>query len=663
MRVKALPVDRFRTSILVLLLAACILAGQEPQTSKPERVDDPISLDLESLLNTKVTTASKFGQSLADAPGVVSVVSQDELRRFGGMTLAEILGRVAGLSASSGFLGDRALIAVHGEQTRADEGHVLILINGRPVREVLEGGVSTDIMQSFPIGVLERIEVVKGPGSVLYGSGAFSGVINLITKKGAGRDYRVSASGGGSGEAAGSEQILFERGAFNLVEGAQYRQNPRWDTLYRGYLVPSHAIGSQQATLRDEGSGAFLAMNYKGFSFESSYTAAEEASFVRETVGDERWKRGFADLGYAVKATGKWDMTLNFTYSRAILDAPDYPQIHRDSDEQVAEWTNFVTFSDKDKLTIGALYNFIRGTETFYGVTPALVVANGSRPGESFYVQHEHRLTDSLKLIGGMQANKTGKLSVDVVPRGGILWNMASHWTCKVLYSGAYRAPSLDETLLHHPGLQGNPDLLPERVGTFDVQVSYRNKRAQADVGYFHSRQTNPIVADGSTVPSHYYNLGGAATFQGLDAEGKFYLRNNWLLTASLLYQTNRDGMGVSNFTPIPSLGAKAGVSYQTQRSGELSLFDDYEGHLAGYAGALNPRPVAALLMDAHARFDLSKRWLKDSPNGFALFAQANNLLDKQVWMPALGTGQFETIPVVRGRTVYFGVEVWRKKE
>ena len=95
------------------------------------------SMDLDALSNTKVTTASKFAEKLTDAPSDMSVVTRDELRRFGGITLLEILERVAGLTGSSSFFADRSIIAARGDQTRTDSGHILILINGRPVREVL----------------------------------------------------------------------------------------------------------------------------------------------------------------------------------------------------------------------------------------------------------------------------------------------------------------------------------------------------------------------------------------------------------------------------------------------------------------------------------------------------------------------------------------------
>ena len=455
---------RAALSISSLLWLTAFSSVAQPQTPAVPTgggaATDSYAMDIDSLLNTKVTTASKFSEKISDEAGVVSVVTKDELQRFGGTTLLEVLERVAGLNVSSTFLGDRSLIAVRGDQTRAIAGHILILINGRPVREILEGGVSSDILESFPIDTLERIEVVKGPGSVLYGSDAFSGVINLITKKAKGKDFRVSAAGGAAGERSGTERILFEKGALSIVEGGQYHNWPDWNITEKA-VSASGAVTAQNAILRDDGTGGYLGINYKGLSFMSSYTGQEAPSFVRGIVGDTRLKRGFSDLGYSLRASAKWRMTFDVTYSRSVMDAPDYPTIHRDSYEGDLEWTNFVTFSENDRLTFGTVYNHIEGLETYFGVTPNLIDARGSRNAGEGYIQFEHRLTDTLKLIGGAQANKIGAIAVNVVPRGGVLWNPSNHITAKILYGGAYNAPSLDETLLNHPGLKGNPNLTP----------------------------------------------------------------------------------------------------------------------------------------------------------------------------------------------------------
>jgi outer membrane receptor for ferrienterochelin and colicin len=650
------------TGVAVLWFMAEASFGQAPPPDKPSTsASDPFSMDLEALSNTKVTTASKFAEKLSDAPSDISVVSKDELRRYAGFTLLEILERTAGLTASSAFFADHSTLAARGDQTRTDSGHILILINGRPVREVLEGGVSNDILQSFPVNILDRIEVIKGPGSVLYGSNAYSGVINLITQKADGTSFTASAAGGGAGEAAGSEQVLYERGALSVVEGGQYHQSPLWNTVFQSFNVPSNLAYSQAATLRDDGEGLFLGLNYKGWSFMSSYTAVEDPSFVRGIVGDVRSRRGFGDLGYSKKISEKWEMTFNLTYTREALAAPDYPDAYRDSNEADLEWTNFITFSSNDRLTFGTALNHIRGSELYSGEHPALLVEDAQRWGDGFYVEHEHRLTDDLKLVGGLQANKIGDMPLNVVPRGGILWNPIQNFTLKALYGGAFRAPSLDELGLSNPGLKGNPNLIPETVGTLDLLGSYQSNRTLLSIDYFHSREADLIFEDGSTRPAQYYNLQSPATFQGLDSEGKYYFRCDWFLMGSVLYQQNQDS-AIARLSPIPSLGVKAGISYMANNGADISLFDAYQSHIPGYASSINPRPDAFHSVSAHLRYDLTKRWFRESPQGFAVFLHANDLMNDAVWLPALGTNSSNTMPVVRGRTLYFGMEVWRKQ-
>jgi outer membrane receptor for ferrienterochelin and colicin len=379
-------------------------------------------------------------------------------------------------------------------------------------------------------------------------------------------------------------------------------------------------------------------------------------------VGDTRLKRGFGDLGYTLRAAKNWDMTFNATYSRSVMDAPDYPTIHRDSYEGDLEWTNFITLSTNSRLTLGAVYNHIAGTETYFAVTPNLIDAAGKRNAGETYAQYEHRISDKFRLIGGVQANKIGAIALKAVPRGGVIWNPSDQVTVKVLYGGAFNAPSLDETLLNHPGLKGNPNLIAENVGTLDAQLSYRSNRIQASVDYFHSRQTDLIIQDGATSPAHYYNYNIPVNFEGGEAEGKYYLKHEWFLTGSALYQVNDSGSGQENLSPSPNLIAKAGGSYESSKGALLSVFDAYQGHTAGYGATMNPAASAFHSVGAHARIDLSKHWLKNDTRGFAVFLNGSDLLNRPVWLPALGSASLNTIPVVRGRTVFFGIEVWQKQ-
>ena len=665
------PMNHHRRYLLVPTLAAYLLAipafaqGSPPDSSKAG-ADDVLAFDLESLLNSKITSASKFSEKLSDAPGMVWVVTRDELQRFGGLTLSEILSRVPGLALSTASFMDRSMIAARGDQTQVDGSHILFLINGRATREILQGGVISDLLESFPVNILERIEVIEGPGSVLYGSNAFSAVINLITRQAKDNEIVLSGSGAGGG-AATSGQVLFTKGALNIVGAGQFHQFPE-----RATPVWTLFTGPASYSIPDRSKGAYVGVNYKGLSFMSSYTEWQTAYNTWVAIGQGRWRRGFADLGYHLKPADNWDMNWNLTFTRATLNAEaSIPFVNRVSNELVLEWSNVVTLTPKDQLTFGTLFTEIQGVETSVATSPAVAVASGSRPGEGLYAQLDHELLSSVKLIGGFQANKIGSLNLDVVPRAGLVWNPNSQFSLKALYSSAFRAPSLDETLVYYvtpsPAcvtVSGNRNLKPEKVATFDLGVRYQGSRFQAGAGYFRSRLSDAIVMAVSTTggDSRYQNLGNA-TFHGFQADGKYYLGRNWFATGSAIYQTNRDGTGNRNITPIANFGAKAGLSYETKNSLTAGLFDVHQGSLPGYSMTFNPRPGAYDLLSANLRYNLSRYLPANAKSSIAVVAHANNLLNKEVWLPNWNLLPPDSTLFNRGRVMYFGLEVTFKPE
>jgi outer membrane receptor protein involved in Fe transport len=626
---------------------------------------DLYGMDLASLLDMKVVTASKFSENISDAPGVMSVVTQDELRRFGGLTLGEILERVTGLAGTVASFTDRSIIAARGDQTKINGGHVLYLINGRPTREVLEGGLVGDLLESFPVNIIEKIEVIRGPGSVLYGSNAFSAVVNVITKKAKGNHLDLTGLGASGAGAASSGELSLQKGDLSIVAAGQFRQTPNWVTPVWAYMT-----GDTMSTIPDRGKGAYVGVNFRGLTFMSSFTDWK-TSYIEGMVGEARWRRGFADLGYSFKAAQNWDMSFNLTYTRTALNAEKtVPWMTRDSYEALVEWTNTLRLSQRDHLTFGALFNHMNGTEHFYFVYPAAIIANGSRSGGAFYGQLEHELADNIKLIGGFQANKIGTLSLNVVPRAGVIWSPASHVSVKALYSQAFRAPSLFENYMNlgppvwpgPPTLYGDPNLRPERVTTVDVGVTYEGRRFQTGVNYFHSKQTDPIIQGIFGADARYVNE-GEAIFQGFEFEGKYYLPKNLFLTGSTIYQTNHDGLGNSNITPVANWGPKGGISYASPNGLTASLFDVYQGAIPGYANSMNPPPSAVHVLTAHLRYDLARHLPVNFRSGIALVAHAENLLNQPIWLPDWKDTPGGTIFAQRGRTVYAGIEVTFGKE
>jgi outer membrane receptor for ferrienterochelin and colicin len=541
----------------------------------------------------------------------------------------------------------------------------LVLINGRPTREVLEGGISSELLEAFPVGILEKIEIVKGPGSVLYGSNAFSAVVNLITKKADETGFTATGLGAPGGAAAPSGQLQLKHGNLTIVGAGQYRQDPSWTTP-----VSTQYFGLENPTIPNRGKGAYLGVDYKGLSFMSSFTEWN-SFYIEGGVADARWRRGFADLGYHFKATVNWDMSFNLTYTRTTLSANGgIPFITRDSREVLGEWTNVVVLTPKDRVTFGALVNHIDGKEYFYATNPPDEISQGSRPGGAFYAQAEHTLVDTVNLIGGFQANKVPHLQLDFVPRAGLIWSPASKLSFKALYSVAFRAPSINETDIHYipppwiggPSLIGNPNLLPEKVATVDIGLSFQSNRFQAGIDYFHSRMTNNIILINPESNGTYGNM-GSATFQGGEVEGRYYFQKHLYLMGSALYQANKDNLGNTGITPVSSYGAKAGVSYETTGGFTTSVFDVHEGPLHGYALAQNPKPRAYDLLNANVRYDLSKYLPLNSKTSVALVGHATNLINRAIWLPDWKDVPGDTIFYNRGRTIWTGFEVSLKKE
>ena len=645
-----------RRAVLLGLAGGLCLIPVLAQKATPKV--DPTDMPLESLLTMEVTTASKFPEKLSGAASIISVVTQDELRRFGAMTLREALERVPGLQASSNVFNDRSMIAARGDQLKVNGGHILILINGRPVREIMDGGIVSDLMQSFPVSLLERIEVIRGPGSVLYGTNAFSGVINLITKKAVGqsaafRGYTVDGRGGASGE------MLLERGKLNLVAAGQARFEPPLNTGFWS-TPPGVPVGLRtnfsRISVGDQGPGGYIGVNYKGWRLMGAYTDWQTGYFLNNIVGDTRYRRGFANIGYTLSPSAKWDISLDATYTRSWQRSSGVPNNQRASSETVLEWTNVVKATSRDQITFGALFNYAEGRDVSWLDRSAAPFAVGSRPSAAFYGQIDHQLNDAVKLVAGFQSNKSGPLELSTVPRVGLVWSLTSKLHVKALYGRAFRAPSIAELTLDFSSLKGNLNLKPEQVRTLDAGISYQANRLLVGLNYFDSRQSQIISINPRVFPLLYENL-DAVRLSGVEFESKYYLTERLFAFGSLFHSNRGPTIRVT-----PPWTVSSGVSYQTRKAYTLTLSDVFSSAVPGYAASVNPLPVANHIVNAHGRLELS-HVLGYRAKGFALFAHGNNLLQQKVWFGDGNVSLNDTFPFRRGRSISYGLEVSLARE
>ncbi len=636
--------------------------------------DELYDLTLEQLLNMEVSVASKSSQKVSDAPGAISVVTKDEIARFGGTTLKDILMRVPSLNFSTVYMTDRSIISSRGDQLPNNSNHVLLLINGRPVREALEGGIKSEIYESFPVNIIERIEVIRGPGSVLYGSNAISGVINIITESADQNNVDVSAIIGNGGAKGALAEAKLKAGKFNAVAAGRYFQKAEWET---DFSYPNAPFASGHSTTRftipNESTGLFLDMNYGNLRVMSSYTEWTNNYTVSDYIpiaaaffdgakayGNNNFKKYFADAGYRLNATDNWDMDFNLTYTRSLFETAGWPFDNRDSYEMVGEWTNSYTPVENLDIVFGGLFNYFDGQE--WGPGPEgrdTLYTDASRNSLGAYAQANYKILSNLNLIGGLQANKVKDLDLNIVPRIGMIWYPVSKLNVKAFYGEAYRAPSINEFSIKHTDMLGNPNLLPETVSTFDFGVGYQGEKINASINFFHSEMDHVVFQnrDSTVGPLAMYMNGQDVKFTGIEYESKWYVSREFLFTSSLLYQTNKNESGVKNVSPMANFGAKIGLSYMKDGL-TLSLFDVYQGKLdENYDTNFNPSPGAYNILNFHGKYNFN-RIFNTRVKTMALFMQVDNLLNEEIWLPDWGLSPGKSIPYIQGRAIYVGMNL-----
>ena len=157
-------------------------ACEVPKGDPKDQTQALLALSIAELMQVGVITVSKKPENLHEAPGIVTLISREEIERFGGNSLFEVLDRVVSLHMTGSLLYPQNNAAVRGDMFNGLDRHTLLLINGRPIRASHNGGINLWFYNAFPLTAIDRIEIIRGPGSVLHGSNAYSGVINVITR-------------------------------------------------------------------------------------------------------------------------------------------------------------------------------------------------------------------------------------------------------------------------------------------------------------------------------------------------------------------------------------------------------------------------------------------------------------------------------------------------
>jgi iron complex outermembrane receptor protein len=591
------------------LLAALVAAGGASGAFAQASVD-LTALSLDDLLNVEVVTASKFPQKMSEAPSYVTVVTAADIKVYGYRTLTDVLRSVPGLYVSYdrqyNFLGVRGFSRPGDYNSR-----ILLLVDGNRLNDAVYDTAS--IGTEFPVDVdlIERIEYVAGPGSSIYGSNAFFGVINVITRTGKGiGGVEVAGSVASAQTAKGRVTTggLLDTG-LDWILSATYYDSRGKDLYFSAFDTPESNNGVAQGLDYDRYASFFGKASYGAWTLEAAWADRKKgiATGATDTVFNDprsyvQDAQGWVDFRYNGPLSESTDVLARVFYGKYPYDGV-LPYASETSGETIVnrdgarpEWwgaeAKFVSrVNATNKLVYGIEYvNNRRQNQFNYDVDPPAVYTDTQVHSSHWgvYAQDDVTLRDNLVLNAGVRYDDYGDSVTSTNPRLALIWNPVPAAALKLLYGTAFRAPNAYERDYAAPGVsKPNPNLAPEKIQTYEVvyeQVLERNLRFSALV--FQNKIKNLI--DGGVDPEDglfvFNNVGSVKATGGMVGLERIW-ENGYRARAS--YSTQRaidqtTGLRLTNSpeniatfnlsTPALVLGVRAGLEAQYVSSRKTTL-------------------------------------------------------------------------------------------
>lgn len=540
---------------IVFLLSAVAASAGDLTENLPSNL---MELSIEQLMDIEVPTiygASKYEQKVVDAPSSVSIITASEIKKYGYRTLADILRSVRGLyvtyDRNYNFLGIRGFNRPGDYNSR-----VLLLLDGHRLNDNVYDTAALGTEFPLDIDLIDRIEIIRGPSSSLYGTSAFFGVINVISREGKDmKGVEVAASGGSQDTYSGrlSYGNKHPSGLEMLVSGSRYTSEGARQLYYPEFDAPATNNGIAAHADDDKSYSIFSKFSFKDLTLTGAYSSREKGiptgSFG--TVFNDPRNRttdahGYIDLKYIRKLENKTELTAriyydnykyrgDYIYSRT--NPGDPPVLNKD--DGFGEWAGgellFTRrFLEKHLFTAGVegRYN-VHQDQRNYDESPFINYLDDTRNSKNYalYMQDEYHIIPSLIANIGARYDHYESFGGTVNPRLALIYKLFEKSIFKLLYGEAFRAPNVYESFYSDGGIisKPNPDLNPEKIRTYElVYEQYLGEHFRTSLSGFLYRISNLITqqidpADGLIVYKNVENIeakGGEVEIEGKWANG-----------------------------------------------------------------------------------------------------------------------------------------------
>ncbi len=586
----------------------------------------------------KVTIATKTDKRLVTAPSSISVFTAKEISSMGIKSVQELLNFVPGFqSTRESRVNQGYMVSARGASTPQASYNILFMLDGHRLNDEATGGALI-INRYLTTANIKQVEVIRGPGSALYGTSAFSGVVNIITKDKPGKNK--------------NHQFYFAGGNLNSHEfhGQVSKQEKDWGFSLFGRYYDDNGqnyddISGASADKIEKDQEIYAKLRWQDLHLNLRYSEEELKGFLNTGERDvENIQQESVNLKYDAIKADNWNLTFrgNFRHIRqSTSNSHDQRLITIRENAFDIGFDNRYKFSENHIL--------LAGIEWRYAAVNSNIITKSKRDILGVYIQDQYEFTDNLELTLGLRYDNYSDNSDTINPRFALVYTTDFDAIFKIMYGQAFRAPSIRQ-IAQSDGL-GNSNLLAEEVKTLEFAwLQSFGHNYHTSLTYFHNWSKNKIdtvfrrneLLGGSD--RQFANIDGTLKSSGLEFELQAKITDEFLLRSAYTYLLSSE--------ENPRRVAKNMLSLIATYK-----YNDVNINLNGYYHSEMEQETSSQVVELDSYWLLNANVRYQMTDWLTIVGQGHNLLDAGYFSSTKLANIPNGIPN-RGRTYSVGFEV-----